>query len=117
MKFARIIFANLLRKKVRLLLTIGSFAVALFLFAFLAVVKDAFGRGADVADYDGHGNYSIERSDHWRDRCHHHRHEFHRRAGRSETVDPNIWRKRAAAAGAASSGAREAARRFEYSQR
>ena len=30
MKFARIIFANLLRKKVRLLLTIGSFAVALF---------------------------------------------------------------------------------------
>ena len=48
MKFARIIFANLLRKKVRLLLTIGSFAVALFLFAFLAVVKDAFGRGADV---------------------------------------------------------------------
>ena len=42
MKFARIIFANLLRKKVRLLLTIGSFAVALFLFAFLAVVNDAF---------------------------------------------------------------------------
>ena len=42
MKFARIIFANLLRKKVRLLLTLGSFAVALFLFAFLAVVKDAF---------------------------------------------------------------------------
>ncbi len=34
MKFARIIFANLLRKKVRLLLTLGSFAVALFLFAF-----------------------------------------------------------------------------------
>jgi putative ABC transport system permease protein len=52
MKFARIIFANLLRKKVRLLLTIGSFAVALFLFAFLAVVKDAFNRGADVAGAD-----------------------------------------------------------------
>src|SRR5271165_5747084 len=52
MKFARIIFANLLRKKVRLLLTIGSFAVALFLFAFLAVVRDAFGRGADVAGAD-----------------------------------------------------------------
>ncbi len=52
MKFARIIFANLLRKKVRLLLTLGSFAVALFLFAFLAVVKDAFGRGADVAGAD-----------------------------------------------------------------
>ncbi len=52
MKFARIIFANLLRKKVRLLLTIGSFAVALFLFAFLAVVGDAFNRGADVAAAD-----------------------------------------------------------------
>lgn len=49
MKFGRIIWANLLRKKVRLLLTIGSFAVALFLFSFLAVVRDAFGRGADVA--------------------------------------------------------------------
>ena len=52
MKFARIIFANLLRKKVRLLLTIGSFAVALFLFAFLSVVNDAFQRGADVAGAD-----------------------------------------------------------------
>ncbi len=52
MKFARIIFANLSRKKVRLLLTIGSFAVALFLFAFLAVVNDAFQRGADVAGAD-----------------------------------------------------------------
>src|SRR6202048_342399 len=52
MKFSRFIFANLLRKKIRLLLTIGSFAVALFLFAFLAVVKDAFGRGADIAGAD-----------------------------------------------------------------
>jgi len=52
MKFARIIFANLLRKKVRLLLTIGSFAVALFLFAFLSVVNDAFQRGSDVAGAD-----------------------------------------------------------------
>ena len=52
MKFARMIFANLFRKKVRLILTIGSFAVALFLFAFLAVVKDAFSRGADVAGAD-----------------------------------------------------------------
>ncbi|MGC2767870.1 MAG: FtsX-like permease family protein [Candidatus Acidiferrum sp.] len=52
MKFARIIWANLLRKKVRLLLTIGSFAVALFLFVFLAVVRDAFNRGADVASAD-----------------------------------------------------------------
>jgi len=52
MKFSRIILANLFRKKVRLLLTIGSFAVALFLFVFLAVVRDAFNRGADVAGAD-----------------------------------------------------------------
>ena len=52
MKFANIIVANLLRKKVRLLLTLGSFAVALFLFVFLAVVRDAFNRGADVAGAD-----------------------------------------------------------------
>ena len=31
MKFRSLIFANLFRKKVRLILTIGSFAVALFL--------------------------------------------------------------------------------------
>jgi putative ABC transport system permease protein len=52
MKFSRIILANLFRKKVRLMLTIGSFAVALFLFVFLAVVRDAFNRGADVASAD-----------------------------------------------------------------
>jgi putative ABC transport system permease protein len=52
LKFRGLIFANLFRKKVRLILTIGSFAVALFLFAFLAVVKGAFGRGADIAGAD-----------------------------------------------------------------
>jgi putative ABC transport system permease protein len=52
MKFSALIFANLLRKKARLILTIGSFAVALFLFAFLGVVNDAFSRGADVAGAD-----------------------------------------------------------------
>jgi putative ABC transport system permease protein len=51
-KFRGLIFANLLRKKIRLLLTIGSFAVALFLFSFLGVVRDAFNRGADVAGAD-----------------------------------------------------------------
>jgi putative ABC transport system permease protein len=51
-KFGRIIWANLFRKKARLLLTIGSFAIALFLFSFLAVVRDAFGRGADIASAD-----------------------------------------------------------------
>jgi putative ABC transport system permease protein len=52
MKFRRLIFANLFRKKARLVLTIGSFAVALFLFAFLGVVRDAFNRGQDVAGVD-----------------------------------------------------------------
>jgi putative ABC transport system permease protein len=52
MKFSGLIFANLFRKKIRLLLTIGSFAVALFLFAFLEVVRDAFSRGADIASAD-----------------------------------------------------------------
>jgi putative ABC transport system permease protein len=51
-KFRKLIFANLFRKKVRLILTVGSFAVALFLFSFLAVVKGAFGRGADIAGAD-----------------------------------------------------------------
>jgi putative ABC transport system permease protein len=52
MKYSRLILANLFRKKIRLLLTLGSFAVALFLFALLGVVKDAFNRGADVAGAD-----------------------------------------------------------------
>jgi putative ABC transport system permease protein len=52
MKFRGLIFANLFRKKLRLVLTIGSFAVALFLFAFLAVVRGAFNRGADIAGAD-----------------------------------------------------------------
>ncbi len=50
MKFGALIFANLSRKKVRLALTLGSFAVALFLFAFLAVVRKAFTGGADLAN-------------------------------------------------------------------
>ncbi|HTS68247.1 MAG TPA: FtsX-like permease family protein [Terriglobia bacterium] len=49
MKYRALILSNLFRKKVRLFLTLGSFAVALFLFAFLAVVRDAFNRGGAVA--------------------------------------------------------------------
>ena len=49
MKFRRLIQANLFRKKARLLLTLGSFTMALFLFAFLAVVREAFTRGESVA--------------------------------------------------------------------
>ena len=49
MNFRRLIFANLFRKKIRLILTIGSFAIALVLFMFLAVVKSAFSRGTEIA--------------------------------------------------------------------
>lgn len=52
MKFGGLLLANLLRKKLRLVLTIGSFAVALFLFAMLAVVRGAFTRGTDIAGAD-----------------------------------------------------------------
>src|SRR6266571_1782587 len=52
MKFRKLIFANLFRKKVRLILTVGSFAIALVLFTFLAVVKSAFNRGVELAGAD-----------------------------------------------------------------
>jgi putative ABC transport system permease protein len=52
MKFRGLIFANLFRKKLRLALTLGSFAVALCLFVLLAIVKQAFSAGVDVAGVD-----------------------------------------------------------------
>jgi putative ABC transport system permease protein len=42
----------LFRKKIRTTLTIGSFAVALFLFGVLAIVRGAFSQGVDVAGAD-----------------------------------------------------------------
>jgi putative ABC transport system permease protein len=51
-KFRKLIFANLFRKKIRLTLTVGSFAIALVLFTFLAVVKSAFNRGVELAGAD-----------------------------------------------------------------
>jgi putative ABC transport system permease protein len=51
-KFLPLIFANLGRKKVRTALTVGSFAVALFLFGLLAALRDAFSMGAEVAGAD-----------------------------------------------------------------
>lgn len=52
MKYASLVWANLFRKKLRLILTIGSFAVALMLFGFLAVVKEAFSGGVEIAGAD-----------------------------------------------------------------
>jgi putative ABC transport system permease protein len=52
MKYSSLILSNLFRKKIRTLLTIGSFAVALFLFGLLAVVHGAFNQGVDIAGAD-----------------------------------------------------------------
>ncbi len=52
MKYRHLIFANLLRKKIRTSLTAGSFATALFLFGILAVVRGAFHQGVEVAGAD-----------------------------------------------------------------
>ena len=52
MKFGRLILANLFRRKLRTTLTVGSYAVALFLFGILAVVRGAFQQGVDVAGAD-----------------------------------------------------------------
>jgi putative ABC transport system permease protein len=41
-----------MRKKLRTFLTVGSFAVAIFLFGILAVVRGAFQQGVDVAGVD-----------------------------------------------------------------
>lgn len=48
----RLVLANLARKKVRTGLTAGSFAVALFLFGVLAVIRISFSGGVDVAGAD-----------------------------------------------------------------
>ena len=52
MRFFRLVWANLRRKKVRTTLTIGSFAVALFLFGLLAAIRVGFRGGADAAGAD-----------------------------------------------------------------
>jgi putative ABC transport system permease protein len=52
LRFLPLIFANLGRKKIRTLLTIGSFAVALFLFGILVAVRSAFSQGIDSAGVD-----------------------------------------------------------------
>jgi putative ABC transport system permease protein len=52
MKFLPLLIANLFRKKLRTSLTIGSFAVALFLFGLLVIVRGAFSQGEEVAGAD-----------------------------------------------------------------
>jgi putative ABC transport system permease protein len=52
MKFLPLLFANLRRKKIRTTLTIGSFAVALFLFGILGAIRYGFRQGIDIAGAD-----------------------------------------------------------------
>jgi putative ABC transport system permease protein len=52
MKYLPFIFRNLFRKKTRTILTIGSIAVALFLFALLVTIETALNAGVDVAGVD-----------------------------------------------------------------
>ena len=59
MKFRGLIFANLSRKKLRLVLTVGSFAIALFLFAFLSVIRSAFSGGTSGQQVAGAGRLVV----------------------------------------------------------
>jgi putative ABC transport system permease protein len=52
MRYLPILLANLRRKKIRTILTIGSFLVALFLFGLLAAVRAGFRAGVDIAGAD-----------------------------------------------------------------
>jgi putative ABC transport system permease protein len=52
MKYVPFIFRNLFRKKTRTILTIGSIAVALFLFGLLVTIETALNAGVDVAGVD-----------------------------------------------------------------
>ena len=52
MRFFALILANLGRKKLRTALTLGSFAVALFLFGLLVAIRGAFSQGVEVAGAD-----------------------------------------------------------------
>ncbi len=52
MRYLTLIWVNLRRKKMRTLLTISSFAVALFLFGLLVTIHTAFYQGVEVAGVD-----------------------------------------------------------------
>jgi len=52
MKFLPLLLGNLRRKKIRTVLTIGSFAVALFLFGLLFALRAGLRQGIDVAGAD-----------------------------------------------------------------
>jgi len=51
-KYLPLLLSNIFRKKTRLILTLLSFAVALFLFGLLAAIRGAFAGGVDLAGVD-----------------------------------------------------------------
>ncbi|MCP4898121.1 MAG: FtsX-like permease family protein [bacterium] len=51
-RFVPLVLRNLLRKKTRTILTIGSIAIALFLFGLLATIETALGAGVEIAGVD-----------------------------------------------------------------
>ncbi len=52
MKFLPLLLANISRKKMRTILTVGSYTVALFLFGLLGVIDMSFNQGLEVAGVD-----------------------------------------------------------------
>jgi putative ABC transport system permease protein len=52
MRFIRLVWSNLKRKRIRTLLTIASIFVAFVLFGYLAAIRQAFSAGIDVAGAD-----------------------------------------------------------------
>ena len=52
MTYQKFILRNIGRRKTRMVLTIGSFAVALFLFGLLTAIQNAFYQGVDLAGVD-----------------------------------------------------------------
>jgi putative ABC transport system permease protein len=52
MRFLPLLLANLRRKKIRTVLTVGSFMVAFFLFGLLGAIRYGFRQGIDVAGAD-----------------------------------------------------------------
>ena len=52
MKYFRLLKVSLLRKKFRTALTIGSFAIAMFLFGLLVTIRGAFNQGVSIAGAD-----------------------------------------------------------------
>jgi putative ABC transport system permease protein len=52
MKYFRLLRVSLMRKKFRTALTIGSFAVAMFLFGLLITIRTSFNQGVEVAGVD-----------------------------------------------------------------